>query len=103
MTHQMVPVGQSLPNPKTSMPRKPATQSDATPRAPSLKQADLWVKFPHLNRQRVAGRLAERILRMVSTVDDETALLAIEIASTAAGMRPGQDGKEAGMTVPMTD
>lgn len=71
------------------MPRKPeptATADLLTPRKRGLPQADLFDRFAHLKHQRDAGRLAERVLRMLSTADPETAHLAINIASTAMNM-----------------
>jgi hypothetical protein len=57
-----------------------------TARRPAILQADLLDRFAHLRRQREAGRLAERILRIVSSVEQETGEMALEIAATAVRM-----------------
>jgi hypothetical protein len=71
------------------MPR--SQTSTPPPSAPPIKirgprQAELLLRFEHLDRQRKAGRLAERILRLVATADPVTAEIAMEIASTAFRM-----------------
>ena len=71
------------------MPRQLTIQT--TPRQRGPKQADLFAKFEHLNRQRRACQLAERMLRMLATVDDDTAEIAIQIASTAVQQKNGDD------------
>jgi hypothetical protein len=53
-------------------------------RRPAIKQADLFAKFGHLERQREAGKLAERILRIVAgATDDKVGAMALEIAGKA--------------------
>ncbi len=87
----------------TPMPAKPTTQSTTTTaRRPAIPQADLLDRFGHLRRQREAGKLAERILRIVASVEPGTGEMALEIAATAVRMnQPGANGSvpdDGGMT-----
>ncbi len=71
------------------MPTKPTPQppSGSTKiRQTGPKQAELLDRFAHLRRQREAGRMAERILRLVSSADPEVGEMALEIAATAVRM-----------------
>jgi hypothetical protein len=63
---------------KNSLP--PATTPTKT-RAP--RQAEIFAQFSHLERQRQACRLAERILRVVAGADLQLAETAVQIAVTA--------------------
>ena len=69
------------------MPPKTAALTPATKtRRSPVSLADILDRFDHLKRQRAAGRLAERILRLVSSTDSETGEMALEIAATAVRM-----------------
>jgi len=70
---------------------------DTTPtrRKPSPKQADLFIKFRHLDRQRQANQLAIRILKILSVADPDVAEIAIEIAATSVRMKGEADASPA--------
>ena len=67
----------------TPAPSASTVSAAATARRPAIKQAELLGKFDYLQRQRQAGRFAERILRIVSGAGDGVGTMALEIAVKA--------------------